>query len=324
MQRSIDQWKTQFEKNLLMRGLSPRTVEGYAAELTPLFKFLHQRGCRSGNAALASQLTSVTRDDLEAYRQHLFTVEFRGKRLGMGAQARRIRAVKSFFAYLTREDMLLVDPAAHLCHPKIPRTMPRYLLSEGETEKLLLGPEITTPLGIRNRAILETLYATGVRNTELRELQTDDVDLERLELYVARGKGGKSRRLPLGEEAAAWLEDYLLNARPMLAGPGSGQLLFLSARGRQIGRGRLAIIVRTTAVSCGLGKKVTPHLLRHCCATHMLKRGAGLRQLQVLLGHANLGTTQRYTRIDITDLHTAVTLYHPREQGFDDAQGVKS
>ncbi len=316
MRRSPDQWKTQFEKNLLMRGLSPRTVEGYTAELTPLFKFLDGRG--------SSQVTAVTRDDLEAYRQHLFTAEFRGKRLGMGAQARRIRAVKSFFAYLTREDMLLVDPAAHLCHPKIPRTMPRYLLSEGETEKLLLGPEITTPLGIRNRAILETLYATGVRNTELRELQTDDVDLERLELYVARGKGGKSRRLPLGEEAAAWLEDYLLNARPMLAGPGSGQLLFLSARGRQIGRGRLAIIVKTTAVSCGLEKKVTPHLLRHCCATHMLKRGAGLRQLQVLLGHANLGTTQRYTRIDITDLHTAVTLYHPREQGFDEAQGVKS
>lgn len=312
MRRSTDQWKARFETNLLMRGLSPRTVEGYTAELTPLLEFLHQRG--------VSRLTSVTRDDLEAYRQHLFTAEYRGKRLGMGSQARRLRAVKAFFAYLTHEDMLLVDPAAHLQHPKVPKTLPRYLLSEVETEKLLLAPEITTPLGIRNRAVLETLYATGIRNTELRELRTGDVDLERLELYVARGKGGKSRRLPLGEEAAAWLEDYLLNARPVLAGPGSGEVLFLSVRGRQIDRGRLAIIVRKTAVSCGLEKKVTPHLLRHCCATHMLRRGAGIRQLQTLLGHSNLGTTQRYTRIDIADLHTAVTRYHPREQGFGEGQ----
>jgi integrase/recombinase XerD len=189
-------------------------------------------------------------------------------------------------------------------------------LSEGETEKLLGVSDITTPLGIRNRTILELLYATAIRNTELRELRIDDIDLERQELFVARGKGGKSRRLPLGEEAAAWLEDYLLNARPALLGPASGELVFLSAGGRQLDRGRLSILVRKTATACGLDKHVTPHLLRHCCATHMLRRGAGVRQLQAMLGHSDLSTTQRYTRIEISDLHKTVSKYHPREQGF--------
>jgi integrase/recombinase XerD len=308
MRRSCDDWKHRFKQHILMRGLSPRTADDYTAELGPLFGFLEERG--------APQLVSVTRDDLDAYRQHLYTLEFRGKRLGMGAQARRIRAVKSFFAYLTDEAMLLVNPASHLRHPKVPRTVPRLLLSEGETEKLLGGSDITTPLGIRNRTIMELLYATAIRNTELRELELGDIDLERQELFVARGKGNKSRRLPLGEEAAAWLEDYLSNARPVLAVPVSGDLVFLSAGGRQLDRGRLSIVVRNTASACGLDKRVTPHLLRHCCATHMLRRGAGVRQLQALLGHANLGTTQRYTQIDIGDLHKTVSKYHPREQGF--------
>lgn len=291
-----------------MQGFSARTVGDYAAELPSLFAFLEERG--------SPKLSSVTRDDLDAYRRHLYTLEFRGKRIGMGAQARRIRAVKSFFSYLTDQAVILVNPAAHLRNPKVPRTLPRQLLSEGETEQLLGSSDITTPLGIRNRTILELLYATAIRNTELRELETDDVDLERLELFVARGKGAKSRRLPFGEEAAAWLEDYLLNARPLLAGPGSAQLLFLSSGGRQIDRGRLSGLVRKAAVACGLDKHVTPHLLRHCCATHMLRRGAGIRQLQSLLGHASLNTTQLYTRVDISDLHKAVSQYHPREQGF--------
>ncbi len=125
---------------------------------------------------------------------------------------------------------------------------------------MLASSDIATQLGIRNRTSLELLYATAIRNTEFRELQTGDVDLERLELFVARGRGGKSRRLPFGEEAAAWLEDYLLNVRPLQAAPGSGQLLFLSTGGRKIDRGRLSIIVRKAAAAWGLDKHVTPHL----------------------------------------------------------------
>ena len=191
------------------------------------------------------------------------------------------------------------------------------LLSEKETNKLLLEPDITTPLGIRNRAIIELLYATGVRNSELREMLLGEIDLDRKELFVAKGKGGKSRRLPLGEEAAACLEDYLSNSRPYLAGPTSGEVVFLSCGGHKLTRGKLSLMVREVAEACGLDKLVTPHLLRHACATHMLRRGAGIRQLQVLLGHSELSTTQRYTRIEIGDLHKVVSQFHPRERGFD-------
>ena len=308
MRRLLDEWKDRFERHLLMRGFSARTVEGYVSELSPLFGFLEKRG--------VEQLNRVTRDALEAYRQHLFTVEVRGKRLSLGSQARRLKAVKSFFSLLTEQHLILIDPASSIRYPKVPKTLPRQLLSEPETEVLMDGPDITTPLGIRNRAIVELLYATGIRNSELRALLVGEIDFERQEVFVARGKGNKSRRLPMGEEAAAWLFDYLTNARPALTGPASDDVLFLSCGGRPLDRCRLSIVVRKTAVTSGLEKKVTPHLLRHACATHMLRRGAGVRQLQVLLGHESVNTTQRYTQVDIGDLHKVVTQYHPREQGF--------
>lgn len=310
MQRSLKGWKQRFRQDLLMRGFSPRTADGYTSELAPLFEFLTERG--------VEKLTQVTRDDLESYRHHLFHGTFRGKRLGLGSQARRLAAVKSFFGFLTDQQMLLVDPAARLRRPRVPKTVPRLLLTERETQALMQAPDITTPLGIRNRAIIELLYSTAIRNTELRDLLLGEVDLERQELFVARGKGGRSRRLPLGEEAAACLDDYLTNARPYLAGAASGDLVFLSATGRRFDRGKLAELVRELAQGCGLEKPVTPHLLRHACATHMLRRGAGVRQLQALLGHEDLNSTQRYTRIDIGDLHKVVSQYHPRERGFDD------
>jgi integrase/recombinase XerD len=310
MRLSLDSWKQRFRQDLLMRGFSPRTAENYTSELVPLFGFLAERGI--------DKPSQVTRDDLEAYRHHLYHGRFNGKRLGLGRQASRLDGVKAFFRFLTEQQVILLDPSLAVRRPRRPKVMPRNLLSETETRKLLLTPDITTPLGIRNRAIMELLYATGIRNSELRELCLGEVDVARKELFVAKGKGGKSRRVPLGEEAAAWLEDYLLNSRPYLAGPTSDDLVFLSCGGHKLTRSKLAQLVRETAVTCGLEKTVTPHLLRHACATHMLRRGAGIRQLQVLLGHSELSSTQRYTRIDIGDLHKVVSQYHPREQGFDE------
>ena len=304
----LEYWKRRFEEHLYLRGLAARTVTGYSSELKTLFRFLEERG--------VSKLSEVTRDCLEAYRLHLYYSEFRGKRLGLGSQARRIAALKSFFRFLTRSQLLLVDPSTGIQSPKVPRTLPRELLGENEMERLLQEPDIVTPLGIRDRAILELLYATGLRNTELRELEMNAIDLERSEVFIARGKGNKSRRLPLGEEACVWLEDYLLNSRPILAHKSSGETLFLSSTGNRLHRGGLSKIVKGKAKSCGLKKRVTPHLLRHACATHMLRRGAGVRQLQVLLGHSLLDTTQRYLRVDVGDLHRVVAKFHPREQGF--------
>lgn len=171
-------------------------------------------------------------------------------------------------------------------------------------------------LGYADGALMETIPSQGEIVDTLKAVGLLTKDGK--ELFVAMGKGGKSRRLLLGDEAAACLEDYLLNGRPYLAGAASGDLLFLSCGGHKLSRGKLAQLVRETAEGCGLEKTVTPHLLRHACATHMLRRGAGIRQLQVLLGHSELSSTQRYTRIDIGDLHKVVSQYHPRERGFDE------
>lgn len=301
-------WQGRFEECLFLRGLSARTVEYYVAELEPLFVFLLNRGLE--------KLSEVNREALEAYRRELYYGDFRGKRLSLGSQARRLTAIKVFFGYLADAQFILVDSSTSLKRPRVPKTLPRQLLSEGEMMTLLLGPDIATPLGIRNRAILELLYATGIRNSELLNLELGSVDFDRCELFISRGKGNKSRRLPLAEEALAWLEDYLLNARPQLARAHSGDVFFLTVKGNKFYRGQLSDMVRELAVSLGLEKRVTPHLLRHACATHMLRRGAGVRQLQLLLGHSDINSTQRYLKVEISDLHKVVTQYHPREQGF--------
>ncbi len=308
MLEQIEAWKKRFEEHLLMRGFSERTGEAYARDLGHLLRFLSERGL--------GQVSEVTKDSLEAYRTHVFYQTYRGKKIGMGAQSCKIKAVKAFFRFLTESDYLLMNPAKDLSLPKEPQVLPQHLLSEDEMEQLLQAPDIGTPLGLRNRTILELLYATALRNTELRNLDLDSVDLQRSEVFVARGKGNKSRRLPVGEEALVWVESYLLNTRPKLARSHSGKHLFLSWRGHQLDRCTLGIIVKQQAKACGLGKQVTPHVLRHACATHMLKRGANIRHLQMMLGHSGLNSTQRYLRIEISDLHRAVTKFHPRERGF--------
>lgn len=301
-------WKRRFEEYLLVRGSSNRTCEEYVRELDRLLSFLSNRGM--------TKISQVTKDSLLAYRTEVFYRTYRGKRIGLGAQANKLKVVKAFFRYLTEYDYLLVDPAKSLSLPKEPKKLPPLLVTEEEVEQLLQAPDIGHTLGIRDRAMLELLYATALRNQELRELEIDHVDFSRAELFVARGKGNKSRRLPVGEEALAWIETYLLKSRPELARAHSPKVLFLSWRGHMLARANLASIVKKHVNACELEKRVTPHVLRHACVTHMLKRGASVRHVQLILGHAGLNSTQRYLRLEISDLHQAVTKYHPREQGF--------
>ena len=301
-------WIRRFEDDLLMRGFSPRTIEGYLRELTRLLAFLSERGI--------TKVSEVTKDCLAAYRTHLYYRTHRGKRAGLAAQANKLSAVKAFFHFLVRSDYLLVDPSKELTLPRTLKKLPSQLVTETEVERLLQTPDIALPLGLRDRAILELLYATAIRNKELLELEIDHVDLARGELFVARGKGNKSRRLPVGEEALAWVETYLLKVRPGIARSDSGKTLFLSYRGRMLDRANLAALVRRHVKACGLEKRVTPHVLRHACVTHMLKRGASVRHAQLILGHTGLHSTQHYLRLEISDLHRALRQFHPREQGF--------
>ncbi|MBI4758322.1 MAG: tyrosine-type recombinase/integrase [Chloroflexi bacterium] len=302
----LELWTQRLKDRLQLKGFAVRTIENYVGELPSLLGFLEGQGIR--------QLSQVLPLHLEAYRTHLFYLEHRGRRLTLGTQSRRLSAVKTFFRLMARAGYLLVDPAAALELPKTPETLPRTLLNEKEMDRLLQACNVHEPLGLRDRAILETLYGSAVRNSELLALTLDDVEMVRGEVWVRCGKGGKSRVVPLGAQALAWVETYLDRSRPFLVRSEAERHLFLSARGQQLGRRWLSFIVQHAGQRAGLAQRVTPHALRHACVTHMLRRGARIRHLQTMLGHACLNSTQRYTRVEIVDLQRMHRKFHPRER----------
>jgi integrase/recombinase XerD len=299
-------WQSRFKEYLELRNYTPRSVEGYVAQLRPFFDFLAGAGVDS--------LGAVTRDVMEDYRVHLYEHEYRGRRVSIATQTGKLCQIKVFFRFLERDGFVPLDPTAGVQLPRQQRPLPRTVLSEKETERLLEILEGREPIDIRNRAMLEVFYCTGIRNSELSALVLDDVDLRTAELFVRSGKGRKARKLPLGEEAVAWLREYVDHARPHFVQAPNETVLFLSLRGGTLRRNTLAMIVRAAARKAGLKKRVTPHVLRHSCATHMLRNGAGLRQLQELLGHDSPQTTQRYTRLEVSDLRKVLQRCHPREK----------
>lgn len=299
-------WRERFGEHLALRGFSPLTVKSYTGELKPFFAFLDGEG--------VEHLAELTGGHLEGYRAHLFYLRWRGKSLSLATQALRLGAVKRFARFLARAGFHLVDVGAAVELPLKARTLPRVVLTEAETEQLMEAPDVCTPLGLRDRAALELLYGTALRNAELCGLELGHLDLARRAVHVVRGKGAKARVLPLGEEAQAWLEVYLERGRPALMRDPALQALFLTWRGLPLKGGNLNELVQSWARRAGLEKTVTPHVLRHSCATHMLRRGAGLRQLQVLLGHASPDATQVYTRVEPGDLRAVLRRCHPRER----------
>lgn len=299
-------WRERFGEHLAMRGLSPCTVKIYTAELKPLFAFLETQG--------VEHVAELTSGHLEGYRSHLFYLRWRGKSLSLATQGLRLAAVKRFARFLCRAGFHLVDVGVSLELPMRPRNLPRVILSEDETVRLVEAPDVSTPLGLRDRAALELLYGTALRNAELRALELGHLDFGRRSVHIVRGKGAKARVLPLGEEAQVWLEEYLVRGRPALVQDEGLQSVFLSNGGRACSSRCLTDMVQAWGRRAGLEKTVTPHVLRHSCATHMLRRGAGLRQLQVLLGHSSPDTTQVYTHVEVSDLRKVLRRCHPRER----------
>lgn len=306
MALDLDLWRTRFREHLETLGTSPRTVDNYAGELRPFFEFLEGSGLEG--------LAGLTRDLVEEYRTHLFYAKSRGRSLALSTQRVRLQAVKRFVRFLARDSWLLLDVGSSVELPRAPRTLPRVILTEDEVARLMDAPDLAEPLGVRDRTILEVLYGTGIRNAECGSLALEDLDAGRKVLHVRHGKGARARVVPVGEEALAWLEEYLARVRPGLAPTPDPARLFLSCRGRALHRTDLAQMVARHARQAGLTKAVTPHVLRHSCATHMLRRGAGLRHLQVLLGHTSSDTTQRYTRVELSDLRGVLRRCHPRER----------
>jgi integrase/recombinase XerD len=286
------------------KGCSDNTVSAYRNDLTQFHEYVSAPAVGTGEAGWGV----VTRDCLINYILYLKEREY-----ASATVARKVAAVKSFCHFLMRTGVLGDDPAADLDSPKVKKRLPQTLSPE-DVDRLLAVPAEGggTPKSLRDRALLEVLYATGMRVSELARLTVNDVDLAAGSVRCV-GKGDKERVMPLYPEAMEAVRAYIEHGRPQLLGSDTDQMaLFLNPRGEQLTRQGLWLIIKRYAKELGIQDRVTPHTLRHSFATHMLNGGAGLREVQKLLGHANISTTQVYTHVSRDRLHEVYDTSHPR------------
>lgn len=276
------------------RGLADNTLIAYRTDVRHFAMWLHGRG---------GGLTQANRHDLLAYMAACAGVPSR-------TLARRLSSLRRLFQYLLREGRIAADPCADIQTPRLGRPLPKSL-SERDVERLLLTPDTGVALGLRDRAMLETLYATGLRVSELVGLLTTEVNLNQGVVRVL-GKGGKERVVPLGEEASDWLQRYLVAGRPALVKQNQSEAVFLTNRARPMTRQAFWHLVKRYAYRAGITKPLSPHTLRHAFATHLLNHGADLRVVQMLLGHSDISTTQIYTHVARERLRQLHAQHHPR------------
>jgi integrase/recombinase XerD len=278
------------------RGLSLNTIAAYQRDLARLAAHAERRG-RTSPALDAADLAE-------------FIVTLGETGLGPRSAARVVHAVRGFYRFLVREGRIDVDPMENLKAPRAFKALPHYL-SPGQVESLLAAPDVSTRFGIRDRTLLEVLYATGLRVSELTALRTSDIDFE-IGLVTCLGKGRKERIVPLGSVASDWIKRYVAEARPLLGKRRQAETLFLNHHGGRLSRMGVWAIVRRHATTAGIASILTPHVLRHSFATHLLERGADLRSLQAMLGHADISTTQIYTYVTRERLRKVYDQHHPR------------
>ena len=280
------------------RRLAANSVESYARDLVMLGRFA---------AGRSASLDSLSRADLEDLVRGLMS-EGRSPR----SVARAIACYRGFYRFLVIDGRLKASPADDLRPPRAWKTLPRYLSVE-DVDQLLAQPDVSTPRGVRDRALIELLYATGMRVSELIGLRPADVNLEASYL-TCTGKGDKQRIVPVGDEAARWVREYTREARRLLLGKRTSPRLFVNARGGGLGLTRVGFwkILKGYARTSGIKASISPHVLRHSFATHLLERGADLRAIQMMLGHADLSTTQIYTHVLEQRMRTIYDRFHPR------------
>jgi len=287
-----------------VRGYAERTVRNNRFALGYFVTWCEERG--------VTRPHEVTRPVLERYQRwqyHYRSAD--GRPLSFRSQSARLVPVRAFFKWLTRQNYILYNPAVEMELPRPERRLPRYVLTAQEAERVLAQPDIETPLGLRDRAILETFYSTGIRRGELMGLSLYDLDRERGTLMVRRGKNRKDRVVPIGERALAWIEKYLREVRPSLVLEPDASVLFLSVSGEGLSGNRLSDSVHLYVEAAELGKHGSCHLFRHTMATLMLESGADIRYIQAMLGHAALSTTEIYTQVSIQKLKEVHTALHP-------------
>lgn len=279
------------------RGLSPRTLDAYGRDVRRLVDFLEGRGVRSPAQAGPGEI-----------REFVYALKDRG--LQASSIRRNLSAIRTWFSYLVAEGVVLVDPTDRVDMPRTWRRLPEAL-GRAEVERLLEAPDPGDRLYWRDRALLETAYASGVRVSELTGMKVRDLDLEE-GLAVVIGKGSKERVVPIGRAALRCLEVYLREIRPRLVRGRGGGALFVNARGQPLSRMGVWKILRRHVRRAGLTRRVTPHTLRHSFATHLLEGGADLAAVQELLGHSDIATTQIYTHVEREYLRDVHRRFHPR------------
>jgi integrase/recombinase XerD len=249
---------------------------------------------------------------LESYQRYLYHYRKpNGDPLSFRSQSQRLLPERAFFRWAARSNHVLYNPASEIELPKVERRLTKPALTAAETEQVLATCDVADPLGLRDRAMLEVLYSTGIRRSELANLAIFDLDVERSTLLVRQGKGRKDRMVPIGERAVTWVMAYLTNVRPSLATQLSGTSLFLTVDGTSFCPDRLSQIARGYVDSSGVPKSGACHLFRHTCATLMLEGGADIRYIQAMLGHAELSTTQIYAQVSIMALQAVHAATHP-------------
>lgn len=279
-------------------GLSRNTLESYRRDLDKFAAWLEQQRKVS--------LLEATQADIQGFLAYLVGKE----KAKATSTSRTISSLKRLFRYLLRQNKVSSDPTALITTPKLPRSLPKSL-TEQDVEMLLDAPDVQTPLGLRDRSMLEVLYATGLRVSELVNLSIAQVSLD-MGVVRVMGKGSKERLVPLGEEAIDWIKRYLAEGRPLLLAGKLSDALFVTHRGEAMTRQMFWYLIKKHAQQGGMHKPLSPHTLRHAFATHLLNHGADLRVVQLLLGHADISTTQIYTHVARERLKALHQMHHPR------------
>lgn len=287
-----------------MNGISSATLRQRQRGVRRFILWAQERTLRSPQ--------EITLPILERYQRHLYHYrKADGMPLSFASQHTEIVPLKAYFKWLARARHILYNPAAEWVLPKAPRKIPRYVLTVEEVERILNLTDTTTPIGIRDRAILEVLYSSGIRRSELTRLDIPDVDTKRGSVLVREGKGKRDRFIPLGARACAWVERYLAEVRPELLTVDNCYSLFLTDYGTRFEADWLGEYIKRYIQRAGVAATGACHLFRHACATHMLENGADIRFIQALLGHASLTSTQIYTSVSIQKLKQIHDATHP-------------
>ncbi|SEP30726.1 site-specific tyrosine recombinase XerD [Nitrosovibrio sp. Nv6] len=283
-------------------GLSYNTLESYRSDLEQFGQWLAKQ---KQQKQYDNILIAATHSDLLTFLAHKVSV-----RVKASTTSRELSSLKRFYRFLLREGKIRVDPSLNIDAPRLPRSLPASL-TEADVEALLNAPDVGAPLGLRDRTMLEVLYASGLRVSELISLESAQISLNMGVVRVI-GKGGKERLTPLGEEALEWVSRYVKEIRSSLLGGRLSNALFVTSRGSAMTRQAFWYLIKRYARQAGIATPLSPHTLRHAFATHLLNHGADLRVVQLLLGHADISTTQIYTHVARERLKRLHAMHHPR------------